>query len=256
MKLGSAIFLLFLPIFLFAPHPLFAQGTPGNAFWYEPKEVSAGEKVTLTALIYNDSNSTAVYTVRFSVGEQMIGEAEVSVPSKTAKPGSVLWQAVAGEHLLSAKVIRGIRTSGRALSVLPTFAPLSISVLEAGERPAASKLDQRVGGWVGAFKDRLDAWRRKQFLHFAGRRDELKKIIDTPGRYGNIDQLAQPESASASDEEFALRPFWNKGESLSTYGSYIFFLGMAFLFGSATLFYLAAVLIAFLLVRGLYRRFV
>lgn len=231
-----------------------------NSVWLEPSEPKAGEKVILGALVRNSTTKTITYTVVFSDNEKAIGTKSVQVPSGATRPATIEWTASSGEHELEAYVSKAVEANGKVVesSDIEPAHTVTINIGGAKESNEKSKvnipipedLKEKGKGLLG----KIDAWRLKKLSEFKEKRDSYKAEVDTAKTKDNQTDIADPNSTEIIPSQ-APSPSWGVEEPLILFWYLVFFL-LVFIFSSTTIFYGTALLLAFLVIRGVFSRFV
>lgn len=240
MKFALALFFLGLPLVVFAQPP-----APGVSVWAEPKEAALGAPITLSALVYNTQKDTVTVTVVFTTPLVTYGEpVRLSIPPGTAKTATVTSVQPEDRQVVTATVTEAINSKKESVPSLE--GPLgSVSIGPEKQDPFGSLrgFEASLRRMVQVIRTDLEAFRSKQAAHFIALRDEKKELMQKP--------VAVPESFF--EEGTKPLELYSTKHSMFDYVTLATATALATFFSQSLLFYIALFLMAFFVLRFVFR---
>jgi hypothetical protein len=202
-----------------------AASLPATSVWFTPPTATAGTLITLNALVYNNQTADATVTVTFTTPADTIGTVTALVPAQTAKTLSYDWKMPSSSAIVTATVTTAINKQKKSLpgllgvlgtvSVAATPTPLINGISFPGSTA--------ITAWLTPALTQVEAFRAKEAIQFSNQRDAVKKTLGT-----------------SVSEAFG-NPY--------NYFILIYSSCLAAVFTSVSLFYIASILLALLLLR-------
>ena len=272
----------------FAQNVFASTGFVDSPLWISPASPNEGEMVTLSALFHNAEPETITGSIDFYDGTTLLDEKAVTLRSDEVATVSTSFAIPAGTHLFSAssKGMSQISTTG-TLQVIPVALPdvklpmefVSKTIVPAADAgnsvgdDSTSMILQQVSNAQNAVLSALppdtkatvtnttnavDNWRAAQAADFVQSRDAAQSALNAtnPSASTARGSSANTVSKKPSTAKTTQKPANSEASAGPfTYVKYLVFSALAFLFGSAVVFYLAALLIIYLIFRFIFSRF-
>lgn len=232
-----------------------AQGVLQNV-WYEPFNTAPGDSITLSALLYNKDPKPVTFTVVFKTPEKAIGEPVVvvveGVSAKTVSVKTVQPQTI---EKVSAEITAAINSTKKDVAALHgIIGSTTIGVVSEKEKQSFSFDTSSLKGIANSFHGGIEVFRKQQAVYFAQMRDSARQALAiTPNATNDLfSSNGIPPEKDLTTKDIAVYKTDNPFEYVRLIGG----TALASFFGSATLFYIALVLLGFFLLRFLYRMFI
>lgn len=133
---------ILVPLMLACALPALAAGVaagfaPGSV-WLSTDTPRAGEKISITTVLYDGSPSAIEGSVSFGVDGKVVGTAPFSLDAGESGIISTDWIAAEGEHRITAEIGSAIDRKSKATASLAnaTSSALTVTVLPAPPKPA------------------------------------------------------------------------------------------------------------------------
>ncbi len=267
--LGMLFCLLTLPVCAIA-----STGFINTPLWISPASPKEGDKVTISAVFHNQEQDTISGSILFYDGNILLAEKPVMLRSDEVGTITASFTITAGSHLFSAstKNLSQVSTTG-TLDVITVpvttvklplqFVPktiVSTAAAGAGDGSTESVVLEQVDKAQTAILSALppetkktiteatsavDNWRSDRAESFSAFRDEAKTALDA-------NKPAVKAGTNTKAATAAKKPAAEAGPL--TYIKYVLFSALAFLFRSAVIFYLAGLLVVYLIFRFIWSR--
>lgn len=252
-------------------------GFVDTPLWLTPPVAEEGSMVTLRALFRNEEENTLSGTVLFYDGDVLLGRKAITIPVGTVATASVTFRIGAGEHAFSAQMsnLTGAISSGKfepvALS-LPSAKLQKFNVaktVDTNLSAQAGKATSSGGSEVQILKQ-IDAVEKNVLASVPesvkedvmenvkivedfriSASDDLSKLRNEANKkVAQIKVTAENESQKSTK----VAPATKYVDRPLAYVKYGIFSALAFIFATPIAFYLIGVILAFLVLRYLYRK--
>ncbi|MBP6884522.1 MAG: Ig-like domain repeat protein [Candidatus Pacebacteria bacterium] len=273
------IILILLGAFILSTAGTVQAGTGfvDTPLWLTPPVAEEGSLVTLRALFRNEEENTLSGTVIFYDGDVLLGRKAITIPVGTVATASVTFRIGAGEHSFSAQMsnLSGALASGKYEPValaLPSAKLEKFNVtktINVNQTAQASKANSSVG-LETPILNQIDAV-EKNIL--ASVPESLKedvvanvKVVEnfristsdvfSEKRNDADRQVAQIKITALNEEQKSSKvaPATKYVDRPLAYVKYGIFSALAFIFATPIAFYLLGIILAFLILRYLYRK--
>lgn len=274
----SKIFLTILFTFLIV-NVATAADTSNTGFipgqiWYSVDPLVEGDTVKVYTAVWNGDTNPLTATVEFYDKNVILGSRSISVPKETIQNISINWKVTAGDHVISAKILSSkIMDSGKSYPVV-----LSRNATDEDRKFVSKVIEQLDGTPVTtnvALKSKLDetkanisdilpnsmskpvsntlgvmdTFRDETYTKISALKSDTKKVI------ANLeDPQNQVKSTQSKDVKKADTKSLGGADKPIAYVKLFFLSVVGFLFSSPIVFYIAIVLLVFLLGRSIYRK--
>ena len=270
----------FILIFGFLIPLVYARASTGfvpGQIWYSPETLSEGENVKIHTVVWNGDSSNLQAKVEFYDKNVILGTRDITVLPEQLKEVNITWKVTAGDHTISAKIISSsITTNGKKETITPdniktednkVFVPVTIKKID-GE-PATSgdviknELDktsskiadvipESVSTPVSNAFDTIDTFRDNISTKVndakINTQEEIKtlnngdggKVVDTKSKGSKV-STEKETTTSSTDKPIA-------------YIKLFFLSVLAFILDNKIAFYGLIILVAFFLLRFIYRK--
>lgn len=124
--------------------PLLASaqaGFPDKPLWLSNSVPVAGEEISLSTVLYNETGATIDGTLTFFVDDAKLTSQDVSLTAQSSSVVSAKWTAVSGTHSFSAKFAAA---GGTASTLQQQTSAIRVTVAEPPPPPPPSALQQSV----------------------------------------------------------------------------------------------------------------
>jgi hypothetical protein len=277
-----------LIIFTFFSSSIFAADVSNTGFipgqiWYSQEPLVEGQTVKVYTAIWNGDSQSINADVEFYDKNVILGSRKVVVQKDSIQTVYVNWKVTAGDHVISAKIISSsIPSASGAKNVVLSrsqtredrrFVPKLIEQLDG--TPVTSTvvikdkiaetsanlsdfLPESVGVPISGALSSVDDFRDQTFTKIESSKEKTKKTIsdisnsssDTPASSGNKIKADSESADLASPKTF------DGTQKPIEYIKLFFLTIIGFIFGNPVVFYIAIVLVIFLLCRYIYRKVV
>jgi len=266
-------FLSSLIIFTFLIIPTFVFATTNSGFipgqiWYSKDSLIEGETVNIHTAVWNGEKNSISVKVEFYDKNVILGTREVTLVSLELKDVFVPWKITSGDHTISAKITSSTATiSGKKENVVldnitTSTDKKSVSVLiknkegdivsgadtvktqleNTGEK-INDLLPENVSDSISEGFVVLEDFRDKKSIQINQIKDETKKEID----------LMKSEEKPILDKVTEKTNIEDATKEPITYIKLFLFSTLAFIFSNKIVFYGLLILIAFFILRKIYR---
>ncbi|MDO8576098.1 MAG: hypothetical protein Q7R90_02180, partial [bacterium] len=124
--------------------PLFASaqaGFPDKPLWLSNAKPVAGQEISLSTVLYNETGATIGGTLTFFVDDAKLTSQDVSLAAQSSSVVSAKWTATSGTHSFSAKFAAA---SGTVSTLQQQTTAIQITVAEPPPPPPPSAIQQSV----------------------------------------------------------------------------------------------------------------
>lgn len=264
MKKYFLVFILFFGFIFPLAYSYATTGFVPGQIWYSPEKLSEGETVKIHTVVWNGGKVNLQAKVEFYDKNVILGARDITVLPEQLKEVNISWKVTSGDHTISAKIISSsITTNGKKEKVTldnvkteedKIFVPVTISKVN-GEPATSSdviknELD-KAGSKIG------DAIPESVSTPVSGVLDKVDTFRDNTSTKINESKKNTQEEIKILDENINSN---NEKEAISATNkpiAYIrlFFLSvLAFVFGNKIVFYGLIIIIAFFILRAIYRK--
>ena len=254
------IFSFLLPLFYINASTGFVPGQ----IWYSPETISEGDTVKIHTVVWNGDKSNLQAKVEFYDKNVILGTRDVTVLPEQLKEVNITWKVTSGDHTISAKIISSsMTTNGKKENIVlknnkteenKIFVPVTIKKAD-GETATSSdvikneidKAGSKIGdvipdsvstpvsivlGKVDTFRDDTSSKINESKI----KTQEEIKILDQ-----NINANNEKDATSSTDKPIAYIK--------------LFFLSiLGLIFGNKIVFYGLSIIVAFFILRAIYRK--
>jgi hypothetical protein len=156
-----------------------ADALPSTSVWFTPPTATAGQPITLNALVYNNQTSQATVTVAFTTPTLNIAAVTATIPAGSAKTISFAWTMPKDVTLMMATVTAATNSSHQSIpSLLGTIGTVTIgtepTVLANGITFPGS---EQISAWFGPFISKVEVWRIQEAAIFTAQRQAVQAKI-------------------------------------------------------------------------------
>ncbi len=254
---------------------------PGQ-IWYSENPLKEGDTVKIYTAIWNGNPSPLSAHVEFYDNKVILGARDVTVPATELLDVSISWKVTAGDHSISAKISSSsITADGKKETVTlenntttedKTFVSATAAktdVIKDGITKATEVMkDINVPVPIASSVKSVDAFRANTYENIAdtkaetqARIDALNGVAKTPEPKSSTEAKTSPATSKTTPTSKTApkimatqaRPA-DATEKPIAYVKLFFFTVLAFIFGSKFIFYGLILLIAFLILRFIYRK--
>jgi hypothetical protein len=220
--------------------------------WYSEENLKEGETVNIYTGIWNGTDNLINTKVEFFDKSTLLGSREISVESKKLKEVSVSWKVTAGEHSISAKIISpksvidGKNEDIKLKDSTTKNDRLNISVVikdDKGKEVKATEALDNVGEKINGVLDE-DVKEKISLSLGAVETYRLEKAEQVKEFEKEAEEKV--EQIKSEDEQEGLT-----GAMIKMY----FWKTIRFIFENKTVFYIVTVVLAFCVLRAIYRAF-
>jgi len=269
MKSRLSLFLFAVAVMFFAHTADATTGFIEKPLWLTPESPKEGEMATLAVVFGNAEASTISGLVVFYDGDTILGRKPITVSSGSVGTASVAFRVGAGDHKFSASMqsLERVTKNGTkepyALPVESTSLPKqfvgkasvlsaqavnvdlktkSTSSVDLANESVLSHIPDSLELKITTTSETVEGWRDEQATKYEERRDELKSSIEPKEK----DQATVVKGTSEEESAEKLGPLG--------YVKYGLFTLFAFILGSRVIFYLICILVAFYILRFIWRK--
>ena len=256
------IFLIIIVSIILA-FPVHAEVITNSGFipgqiWYSNEPLIEGETVNIHTAVWNGEKESLSVKVEFYDKNVILGSRDVILSPSELKDVDISWKITAGDHVISAKITSSIITiSGQnekvVLSRIITsndkqFVPVSNADLLKTQIDKTSAeinniLPENVSDSISNSFVALEDFRNEKYTKIVEVKDETKKEIEE----------MKNEDKSIIDKVTEKTNIQDATKEPITYIKLFLFSTLAFIFSNKIVFYGIIILIAFLILRKIYR---
>ena len=252
-------------------------GLVDSGIWID-KEPKVNETVTIYSAIFNGYDKTLSGSVQFYDYDTLLGEKNFSLSPKTISTVSISWKANVGDHKIEARVLNPMlkngdgqtatfldwnKTNELKLTVAPSFSPTVSSNIssDTNEPSFVSGIVDGISNFVAektpdgvqeatiSIFEPVETFRIKEANALAIKKDEVKKEYDA---MKNTSVVADTKSPSTQNQD---EPKENKLQRPLKMLQLAGVSAAKIVFNSPYIFYSLFVIIAFLVLRAIWRWF-
>lgn len=266
------IFFILALIFSFGtPFFSFAQtsqniGLVEHTIWYSKDPFYEGDTIKIYTLLYNSGTQAVSGTVEFYDGKVILGKKDIIIPPDSAKDISVSWTVTAGEHSISAKFLNPtITVKGKQEPIIVDNGVSSERKVFVPKKIVSESKD--VDGESASTNTVVDRLAEKAAEYTPEPIDKTAVAIDTFREETSLKIIASKELTKARVEAFKDSSLEvnasSSGISVSpqtlqkplAYISLFFWSLLSFIFSHKVVFYGLILVIIFLVIRAIWKRF-
>lgn len=262
MKVIVASILL---VFTFGTDVYATAVLPPQNVWVTPVDAVAQAPITLNALVYNSSASTALMTVEFSVDGASIGSVVLTIPKETAKTAQIAWTQPSAQTSITVAVIKAVSSAGKPVPALVgTVGEVTVTTaLAMNAQKMQYPWSGKVSGVLSSAVAFLEPFRTAQAKKYATLRDTVKARIgiEVANQVGSqVTKILTPEIPAAPNIPGVATSTATQGARIGTvdnpfdYVTLVYATALASTFGHKAAFYIAVVLIALISIRFIIRK--
>lgn len=273
------LYFLFIGLFFCVPFFTLAQidssniGLVEHTIWYSKDPFYEGDTVKIYTMLYNSSPHEVSGIVEFYDKKVVLGKKDIVISPESAKDIFISWEVTAGEHSISARFLNPSKlVSGQQESIVVTqsestartiFVPKKLlseskeidssenEVLSSGDAvvdKVAGTINEYVPVPISASVSAFDNFREEKADSFTQSKIESKVFVESlkNGEEGEntVDSLSNISKGSMDSLEKPL-----------AYISVFFWTLLSFIFSHKIIFYGLFILVIFLLIRFIWKRF-
>ncbi len=226
---------------------------PAETLWVTPSDARPGATIDLNAFVYNNTKNEVSVTVMFASGGTDIGTVVVVVPKESGKSAVVPWVMPEAPASILVSITKAVNTKDKKdvaslKGELGTIAVGATAPIAINGFPGADAIKQ----WFGIHLASVEKWRIAQAEHFATMRDEAKRDLGI--------SVARQVEEKIAKEIAGVEPEKNpSADSQNNPKDYLILIGatsLASLLGSMLMFYVVGIVLAFIVLRFIIRRFI
>lgn len=223
--------------------------------WYSGGELKDGQKIKIHTAIWNGTSETIKAKIEFHDKSLILGSRDVSIDSQQLEDVSISWQATAGDHTMSAKIIspklikNGKEEDYKLKTNSTTSSKINIPVTIKNEEGEEVKVLDTIDDLINKAEEKVDK---------AVSKETKEKVSKW---YNQLELFRQKKgeeiisSLDKSQEDLNYKKE-NEGDGLiMAYAKFYFWKIFNFIFNKKAAFYVFLVFLVFGLIRGIYRGF-
>jgi hypothetical protein len=239
--------------------PLIVYAVPTQSVWMTPETAVAGDKIEISAFVYNKTQKNVLVTVGFFDATKEIAQATSPIAPQTALAIPVQWVVPSEGTVITAKVTKAVDSSKKEVSeLLGVVGSVTVGVIP---QTTTAQLSERLKYFLGTVFAVVEPWRKEQAQRFAQLRDAKKVLlgISSPKEAFDVLNPIPPEAPAVPGTDMKGEPGLEdiapryQGVPIKDYAVYLYATAFATIFASVALFYILAVLLALFVVRFVVR---
>ena len=204
--------------------------------WFSEESISFDEPLTTYAAIFNGEKETFSATVQFLDGETLLSEKKVAVLAGQTETVSAVWRPGLGSHKVTAKIISATLSGGAVIPERTSTEPISFTVTKEVPGNVAARA---LGNGAEDLLAQADAWFEEHFAKSEAFRKE--KIVTLTESKEKVVQ----EKQELKDKKVPTK--------VLVYAHLVLLYIVCFVFSVSVIFYLVAALLAYIVLRCLWR---
>lgn len=254
MKYVILLFLMLGNVMLVSAAP----GIPSSSVWVEPATAAPGQAIELNAFIYNSEKQNVTYTVSFRVKNEQVTQASATISPKVAKAVIGQWKQPQKTVDVTAVIVKAVGKDGKEITALHgELGTITVGVEEEKKESSKASLPDvklpknfpsigEVKGFINTKLSKLEAYRQRQAEKYA----QLKTTARSEAGIGESRELVRENEKGETVVERIEKP------TFVAYGQIMVASALASFFGSYFIFYISVILLTFMVIRFIFRRFI
>lgn len=244
------IFLTFLFVLLFA-----GVAHASETVWFTPvppqtvDNLKAGDDILLYASINNAAKDTITYTVAFSAVDKTIATKTVGISGYSAQSISVPWKMPRDEVVVRAAITKAIDKNKKEIASLKgEIGTVAVTKVVTPELP---KLDG-IKGVLGTWLAKVETWRVAQADHYGALVKQAKGELGQTTVQDITNYLQPDPPVQQTEQQYASK---ESDEHAKNSVQLIYASALQSFFAHKAFFYIASILIIFMVLRFIFGRF-